>query len=291
METRLNSGEAQNIKRRSGFECCQVVEYRGTGHSRLRGILLLWNEDINITLSSYSINHIAGSVSTCGDRQAWDFVGVYGFSEEQQKRNTRELIKRVARDVNNGSMCFGDFNDILCEIEKKGGSNRSMTQFNWGRNTVEVLRLQDLGFEGYPYMWSNGRSKEANIQCMLDRVMETMDLIEAYSPIRVQHLQRYGSDHAAIIFEMNIIVGEIPRKPEYLFRFEEVWAKDSICEHVVHQCWNSGGSEYAQKLKAMQGLSETFKEFRSEAIKKELGRIEGKLSEVKNWEGDEATIQ
>lgn len=201
------------------------------------------------------------------DRQPWSFMGVYGFLEEHYKRNTWDLIKRVTRDMSSSLVCFGDFNDILCEIEKKG-LNRSILKLNWGRNVVEEMGLQELGFEGYQYTWTNGRAREANIQCRLDRVLASMELIEAHFPIKVRHLSRYGSDHAAIVVDIDIISGDLPQKPRCLFRFEEAWTKDEKCEQAVRQCWNLEGSDSVQKIKAMQRLSDTFKECRSGAIKK-----------------------
>lgn len=46
--------------------------------------MLLWNEDTSFTLSSFSLNHIVGSVAAIEDKS--DLAGVYGFLDEQTKR-------------------------------------------------------------------------------------------------------------------------------------------------------------------------------------------------------------
>jgi hypothetical protein len=65
----------------------------------------------------------------------------------------------------------GDYNDILDPQDKQGGNARSQSQFSFGRQTVADRAVLDLGFEGYPFTWSNGREGDNYIQCRLDRAM------------------------------------------------------------------------------------------------------------------------
>lgn len=102
-------------------------------------------------------------------------------------------------------ICFGDFNDILQEGEKARGNNKTSSHLSWGRQVIDQCGLQDLGFEGYPFTWSNGRSEEANIKCRLDRALATTYFIQRFSPINILHLPRYGSDHSAIRIDMKVM--------------------------------------------------------------------------------------
>lgn len=81
-----------------------------------------------------------------------------------------------------------DFKDILAGNEKIERNNKSFNQFQRGRKTLELCELHDLGFEGYKFTWSNGRTDEENIQCKLDRGLANLDYIFRFSVIQVHHL-------------------------------------------------------------------------------------------------------
>lgn len=52
---------------------------------------------------------------------------------------------------------------FFTRMRKYEGNNRSSSQFSWGRQALDSSGLLDLGFEGYPFMWSDGRSGKVNI--------------------------------------------------------------------------------------------------------------------------------
>lgn len=143
--------------------------------------------------------------------------------------------------------------------------------------------MHELGFEEYPFTWSNRRLEEANIQCRLDRAITIMGYIEQFSLIRVFHFPRFRYDHVFIRVYMDVIMECKNPRPNYLFRFEEVFTKDTHCEDSVRQCWINGGSGRLQKLKVIQGLSDIFKDYRLGMVNNELGRIEQRLEEFGTW--------
>ncbi|XP_058764138.1 uncharacterized protein LOC131637556 [Vicia villosa] len=171
------------------------------------------------------------------------------------------------------------------------GVSRSPSQLSWGREVVHSCGLIDLGFEGYPYTWSNGRMEEANIQCRLDRALASRNFVDMFSPVRVIHLPRFGSDHAAIRIDLDVLPEELNSSHEFIFRFEEAWTKDPTCETAIRRCWDTGGNNGIHKIKSLQSLGETFKEYRSGAVKKELNRIEGRLKEASNWDSGEHDVR
>ena len=149
METRLKGDEFQNIKRRSGFEGCLTVYCRGAKRERAGSLTLLWKEGILLSINSYCLNHIGGSVNDENDQQEWFFSGIYGNSEEHNKRKTWILLLDLARRGGERFVCFWDLNDVLCESEKLEGNKRTQVQFSWGRLIMEPCGLIDLGLEGY----------------------------------------------------------------------------------------------------------------------------------------------
>lgn len=106
----------------------------------------------------------------------------------------------------------------------------------WGPQFLDVCGLKDLGFEGYPFTWSNGRQGNENIR--LDRVVDSTSFIHRFSPIKVLHVSRHGSDRATIRVDLEAILEEDKKKRKFIFRFEESWTKDPRYEKLMGQLWN-----------------------------------------------------
>lgn len=89
----MKEREVEKIRRRDGFNSELVVPCVGQGRERAGGLTLWWNDSLEISLSSFSQNHISGEVKVEEDDSPWFFSGVYGFLVEGQKRMTWELVK------------------------------------------------------------------------------------------------------------------------------------------------------------------------------------------------------
>lgn len=103
------------------------------------------------------------------DGKAWHFNGIYGHLEEHNKRKTWTLLRDLAERMGDRIVCFGDFNDVVLEREKRSGNNRTASQLALGRQTLDVRGLIDNEFFGHHLTWSNRRRGEDNIQCRLDK--------------------------------------------------------------------------------------------------------------------------
>lgn len=206
---------------------------------------------MNVTISIYSLNHIGGFVDDSEDGQQWSFTGVYGFPEDHNKWKTWQLVQQIHMGVQDRWLCVGDFNDILVANEKRGGNARSTGQLLHGRRAMELCGLNDLGFESYPYTWSNGRLSDGNIQCRLDRGLATESFINRFSPIKTLHLPRYGSDHAPLLFELEARSNEYQKKRNHIFRFEEAWSKDERCEDLIKEAWFRSPTHCIRKLQSV----------------------------------------
>lgn len=122
------------------------------------------------------------------------------------------VTKSMANKSCDKFVYFGDLNDILSDSDKQGGNNRTPGKLLVGRNTLEMCGLMDLGYEGYPFTWTNGRKNEENIQVRLDRCLAKEGFINRFSPIQVSHLGRYGSDHAVIQLQVEVNSSSIARR-------------------------------------------------------------------------------
>lgn len=58
METKLKDPKLQRIRLRCDYNHCLSVDCNGEGRERAGGLSLMWKDDLNLTISSYSLNHI-----------------------------------------------------------------------------------------------------------------------------------------------------------------------------------------------------------------------------------------
>jgi hypothetical protein len=240
-------------------------------------------EHLSVSINSYSLHHIHGFCDDEETGEVWSLTGIYGFPEEQNKKKTWQLISTLAGEVVGRWLCCGDLNDILDSHDKQGGISRSQGQLALGRQTVDACHLIDLGFEGYPFTWSNGREEEENIQCRLDRALGTEEFINRFSPIKIVHLPRFGSDHAAVLTCLEIPTQWNNRRRKRLFRFEESWTKEDRCEELIRHNWNHRAVSCAKKLEGLKGLGSEFGDHNLGKIKKELTRIEEQMKDQNLW--------
>lgn len=75
----------------------------------------MWNEELDVTVNSYFLNHVVGSVQAKEDKTSWNFKGIYGFPEKVNKQETWNLVKLLFIEVGDNWIYFRDFNGILTE--------------------------------------------------------------------------------------------------------------------------------------------------------------------------------
>ncbi|KAL8464990.1 hypothetical protein ACS0TY_034463 [Phlomoides rotata] len=96
--------------------------------------------------------------------ERWFLSGIYGWPIRALRHNTFNLLRRIAPTAEKPWICTGDFNEILWRWEKYGGNQRRTSQMEDFHTTISDLGLQDLGFIGYKFTWTNGRAGDDNIQ-------------------------------------------------------------------------------------------------------------------------------
>ncbi|KAL8512591.1 hypothetical protein ACS0TY_018908 [Phlomoides rotata] len=130
------------------FRGCLPVDCTGSGRDRSGGLCMLWNEEMDVTLTSFSNNHISVKVTLDNGRGEWFLSGIYGWPEKVNRGKTWELMKLIEPPRDNPWFCMGDFNEILWSSEKKGGNIRFNQNMDHYRSTMTELGMQDLGYRG-----------------------------------------------------------------------------------------------------------------------------------------------
>ena len=99
-------------------------------------------------------------------------------------------------------LCFGDFNAILHSLEKQSTKQPHIAQIDAFREVLEVCQLEDLGYKGYPFTWTNKRPSDANTKLRFDRVVATKGWIDNFPVNNVVHLFPHASNHIPIIIQV-----------------------------------------------------------------------------------------
>ncbi|XP_070057236.1 uncharacterized protein [Nicotiana tomentosiformis] len=88
-----------------------------------------------------------------------------------------------------------------------------------------ICTLYDLGFKGSLYTWWNGRSDIDCICKRLDRFLANQQFQDLFPALEVEHLIKYGSDHAPLLLSYNVNTVQVRKS----FKFLNFWTKhDSL---------------------------------------------------------------
>lgn len=68
-------------------------------------------------------------------------------------------------------MVIGDFNDLVSQMEKKGGRHHPGSLQHGFADTLDQCGLFDLDMHGYAFTWERGRGKANWIEERLDQAV------------------------------------------------------------------------------------------------------------------------
>uniref|UniRef100_A0A803MKN4 CCHC-type domain-containing protein n=1 Tax=Chenopodium quinoa TaxID=63459 RepID=A0A803MKN4_CHEQI len=209
---------------------------------RKDGLALLWNNNSDVNIRSYSLHHIDALVRS-SLHGVWRFSGVYGHPEDENKYKTGLLLESLKEVNDNPWLCGGDWNLMLYSGEKQGGRAFNVEEADILRAVVSHCQLEDLGFIGHPFTWSNNRGGEENIQERLDRFLANRAWRDFFQGSFVTHLSKRKSDHLPILLCIKEATPsqKKKKKKKRLYRFEEMWLRDENCADIVSEAWDYGG--------------------------------------------------
>lgn len=143
---------SETIKDISGMELIRVrLKYKSclavSKEGRSGGLALLWNASIEVSISSFSRNHIDALVQDDNGR-VWRFTGFYGNPSTSGRPNSWHLLRNLSANWVGPWICAGDFNEILSLDEKSGGATRpfqQMASFNDALQDCNLTEIPVLG--------------------------------------------------------------------------------------------------------------------------------------------------
>nr|XP_016490429.1 PREDICTED: uncharacterized protein LOC107810195 [Nicotiana tabacum] len=159
---------------------------------------------------------------------------VYAKSTIEKRRKLWRKIRSVHHYINGPWTILRDFNVITNAAEKKGGTPYTLNESRDFLSCMEDCGMCDLGFNGYPFTWCNGKGRRNRISERLDRVMINEGWLDLFHSNRVDHRGKTGSDHNLMIFKAGSDNVEFTR----YFRFLNFWTSQSGYLSTVEEIWN-----------------------------------------------------
>lgn len=178
----------------------------------------------------------------------------------------------------------GDFNEVLNDGEKVGGNNRVPWQMTGFNSALMNCDLMDLGFEGYPFTWSNVPAHPNTVRCRLDRVCANPEALSLFPSAHVLHLDQPGSDYLPIMLHLERLNQERAGRGSRPFRFEALWVRKWECKEIVQRVWDTvegSGSAIDVMYKGEQCKAELLLWSKNSNPNKEIGKTHSRLMELR----------
>jgi hypothetical protein len=185
---------------------------------------------------------------------SWRATGLYGYSKTQQKPMTCELISNLSKtNTHDNWLLFGDFNLIRNSNEKHGGRESYNSPSSLFNDTLTACDLNDLGYHGDIFTWSNNQEEGHNIKERLDRFCASTSWMASFPRHTNYHLMNYMSDHNPIllVFGTNHDFREDSHTKGSIKRFENVWLQEKACTQIIKETWDQNQGDTSDKLRAV----------------------------------------
>ncbi|KAL8091605.1 hypothetical protein AgCh_034018 [Apium graveolens] len=228
-ETLSSRMQLERIRMQINFQGMIVVEPQG----RSGGLALFWKENGQAKLLSLSKNHIDVELNI-KDMQAWRLTGFYGEPNRSQRRRTWNLLRHLARDSNLPWCILGDMNNIVPQLDKKGGAAYPQSLIDGFNAVLEDTGLQDMDLHGHQFTWERGRNTENWLEIRLDRALVTHNWFDLFPMAKLYTMEGSPSDHCPIYLEPKVNQRWQRKKR---FRFENAWLTEPLCMQIVKDNW------------------------------------------------------
>ncbi|XP_042969177.1 uncharacterized protein LOC122301882 [Carya illinoinensis] len=248
IETKCSRKKVEEIRNKVGFDSSFVIDSRGFSG----GLTFLWNSSDNFNLESYSQQHISLILKKAEVNTEIQFTRFYGSPYTVKRNDSWKLLKLLKPRQDKPWFCFGDFNEILHQHEKKGIATRPYNQMEEFREAMETCGLADCGFEGQKYTWNNNREGTLLTKERLDHAMGNLPLSSVFSEINICGQVAYTSDHCSLVMYLGNEerhAALIERRREKIFRYEASWNLRDECSNLINTYWSQQQEREGNKMR------------------------------------------
>jgi hypothetical protein len=237
---------------------------------------------IDLSLINDCSNYI--DVQIKSNNIMWRATGLYGFPQNQNKFLTCSIIEELAEAPQHQNwLLFGDFNIILHNDEKMGGNAYDHRLIERFRNTISRCNLQDLGYKGDIFTWTNRQEDHHHIRARLDRFLASEGWNNAFPAHQNHHLMRYGSDHCPILldFDPNPVCRHRQQKNR-VKKYEIIWTRHEDHINIVKQTWQQAYGNLHRKLATTLDSLHSWGQNQFGSIPNRIKSVQKELSQLNN---------
>ncbi|XP_027096192.1 uncharacterized protein [Coffea arabica] len=281
-ETKNRTKYMEKVKNILRFDEMVVVE----AMNKAGGMALLWKDEVKILEVLTTAFTIEAHVEDAEVNSDWWFIGIYASCDNQIRKQQWQVIERLKRLWGERWLIAGDFNDIVSNEEKWGGSSRLESSFQDFKQFINGNHLLDIGFVGHPWTWSNNWEQGGDIKQRLDRGLCSYPWSQVYEKIHCTHIASYASDHSILLFDTMMNIGRRKKR----FYFDKRWLKRDDIGEVVRSAWENefNGSRMFQVVMKIKNCRVALLKWRNNFqanSQKDIEQIKNQLSVVQQLQG------
>ena len=279
-ETRQKKDRVAKLRRRlglSGFAGCDSEGMSG-------GLALFWHDSLQVEVKEITPRFIDVHVRMSTSAPLWRATFIYG----EPRTDLRHRMWSTMCDLKAASdlpwFAVGDFNEALWQHEHMSACRRPENQMVAFRDTLLVCELKDLGFQGIPFTYDNGRRGNANVKVRLDRALADDRWRDIFTDASVVHLVTPCSDHCPILVKLDreAATGSVCK----CRRYEIMWEREHALPEVISNAWQDCGpksdlGEVNAALKKVMDVLQTWGGRKFGNVTRELARLRKKLENLR----------
>ncbi|KAK6803540.1 hypothetical protein RDI58_001324 [Solanum bulbocastanum] len=162
--------------------------------NNVRGrIWVIWNpNEVTFTRKEDAVQYIHGLIMIKQSNIQFQFTAVYGLHTIATRLPLWTAIKQLNNNINEPWLIMGDFNSILTQRDRPGGSPVQDIEIRDFRECLLDCNLAELQIEGREYTWTNG-----HVYSQIDKAIANaawMDIM----PTQVMAIEPLFSDHSPL---------------------------------------------------------------------------------------------
>lgn len=236
VEPKISGRRVEEALKKINMCCLKIIEAEG----RSGGLWVFSRSRVHtVEVIKKGFNFIHLSIKGGGISEML-CTAVYIFSQTTRKKLCFDNIKELARGISKPWVIIGDFNEILGEVEKKGGAPLDHSRCFRFRRWLSDCGLINLEAIGPRYTWSGQDYRGfGRIYERLDRAVWNIQWRTTFSEASVINLPRVKSDHHLILLVSNS--DEKINRPKYPFRFEDAWTCHKDFKAFIREKWRANG--------------------------------------------------
>ena len=244
---------------------------------RSGGLILIWKNDIALTVNSATKNYIDTNISFKG--VSFHSTFVYGEPNQSRRQIVWDSLSNLQGDNSSPWFLSGDFNELIDNSEKCGGPDRAEGTFSAFRTFLSTHDLFDLRHSGSFLSWRGQRHSHL-VQCRLDRAICNTEWSDLFPSCRSQYMRYEGSDHRPLISFLDTR----QKRGNEIFRFDRRLKDNQEIKEIVKQVWESNSHlQVEEKLslcrKAICRWSKIFYENSRQALERLKGDLDVAMSD------------